>query len=365
MKTIKRLFTWIVKNIALVIEGNPVLSMLMPKVVMGIEPITLAAIIAGTAALGSTAMSTFGGKGGGGGGGVGDPTMFDQRNPDQKRIDAARADLITKYLKNYVPGKEYEGERVAEMSPYEQQGMGYLQKYLDQPLYGRNTLASENYLNQTLTGGFDPKTSEYYRALRDEQALNERMARDKLYANLGSRHKFFSSEMVAGEADMAEKTNTYLNKIMMEAAMKERDRQDAAVRTATVLDKDMLRAPLERTQAATQYGALPRDLQQAALDAAYNDFIRKQNELGTLASGTAAGGGQSMGAIFDEPVPKKSFMDSGGSQLMNTAVNLALMYAMSGGGGGSAGAATAATSGGYTGSGYGGFGVPSIYGAAG
>lgn len=238
--------------------------------------------LVGSAAVsvGSWALNKYAGpkKKGGGGGGQAIPADFDPRNPDQKRVEGALADFVTKYLPDYEPGKPYEGDLSAQISPYETQGLSFLQKALDQPDQSGLMEIAQKQVMDTLQGKFDPRTSEYYRAMREEAELNRRDAIDQTRLGLGARNKFFASERIAEEGDINLRHNTFLNRMLAEMAEKERVRALGTVPIAQELDLYNRSVPLLKAESAMKLGALPRELDQSGLDRMYQEFVRQRKE---------------------------------------------------------------------------------------
>lgn len=229
-------------------------------------------------------------KGGGDGGGAG-PTLdfVDTRNSDQRKIDSNFSDFISKYLPGYVPGQAYTGKLSAPASPYENQGLNYLQKFLDNPDPSGLMGNASNVLNKTLTGGYDPYTSPYYKSLRQGAQIEQGDAQNQLNAQLGARGKYFSSEALNENQQLQTRTTNYLQNILGQLAQTERQNQLSAVPQAADLNNKVTLAPVA---AASTFGALPRELEQKDLENAYQSFLNSRSELSSipgLARGTFSG----------------------------------------------------------------------------
>lgn len=207
------------------------------------------------------------------------PEMIDTRNPERRQIDSFLANYVSKYGPMYEPGKAYGGKRTAGMSSFEGQGLEqFLTQYLNAPDVSGELGDVRGLLNKTVKGGFDPGTSEYYQALRDEAGYNRKAAVDDTNADLGARGKFFSSEAVSKYGDINAQMRIGLNKNMAELADRERARSLSAVPQAAALEDFIAGIPLNKAKAATSIGSLPRLLEQADLEALYQDFERRQKE---------------------------------------------------------------------------------------
>src|SRR3990167_8809618 len=216
------------------------------------------------------------------------PQTFDSRTSERQQVDQFLANFVSTYGKQYQPGKPYGDDLTAGLGSFERQGLDqYLAKYLNQPVVTPNLRASQDYYGKVLAGGFDPGTSEYYRALREEAGLNQKNAIRDLNAELGGRGKYFSSEAVKKTGDITQATDIALNKLLAELGLTERGYQDRAATAAPQLEEYLSGIPLARAKAATTVGAIPRMLEQQDLESLYQDFLRRQGELGgTIGAGS-------------------------------------------------------------------------------
>ena len=206
------------------------------------------------------------------------PQDLDSRNPDTKRVQGVLADWITKYLPGFEPGKPYGGNLSASMSPYESTGMQYLSKYLQGPDYTGLLQQAGDEVSKTLSGNYDPSTSQFYKAARDTAAQNQTDAITQLNQGLGASGKFFSSERVRGMSDIGTKTTNYLNNILGQLSENERNRMLQVLPEARAINQDVMNAPIKKITAATTFGALPRELEQQNYERQYQEFVRQQQE---------------------------------------------------------------------------------------
>ena len=231
------------------------------------------------------------------------PQDYDSRNPEKKQVDSFLADYISKYGSMYEPGKAYSGKLSAGMSNYESRGLEqFLNEYLNTGVSSQ-TGDVRNLLNKTITGGFDPKTSPYYQAFRDEAAYNQKGAIDRTRADLGARKKFFSSEAIDKEGDINAQTGIQLNKVMADLAGQERDRSMSAVPAAAGLEEYLSGIPLQKATAATTLGALPRQLEQDDLERQYQDFKRQQLEYQGVINQAGDISGRPVEPYSPQPIP--------------------------------------------------------------
>lgn len=227
------------------------------------------------------------------------PTMLDTRNPDQKAIDQFLSGFITKYGPMYQPGKAYSGQLTAPMGTLENSGQDFLAQFLNAPNMSPNLTAASSLLNKNLTGGFDPKTSDFYSALRDEAKYNQGRAIDTTRQDLGARGKFFSTEALQKEGDINAQTTIGLNKDMATLADNERTRQNQSLALAQPFENFISNIPLNKATAAQTVGAYPRQLQQADFERQYQDFKRQQDELAGVVGDAKAGFGGNSSALTE------------------------------------------------------------------
>lgn len=216
-----------------------------------------------------------------------EPITVDPRNDQRKQMDQFLANFVSTYGPKYEPGKAYTGAFTAPLSKFENQGLDqFLAQYLNQDALTPQLSDVRSLLDKTVTGGFDPGTSDYYRALRSMAGYNRQQAIRDTNADLGARNKFFSSEAVSKYGDINAQTANSLNLAMADLADKERSRSMSAVPLLTSLENFLQNIPLQKAQAATTIGAIPRELAQKDLEAQYQDFKRQQTELGQVINAT-------------------------------------------------------------------------------
>lgn len=207
---------------------------------------------------------------------------LDFRNPDQKAVQGSLSSWITKFLPQYQPGEKYTGKLSAGMSDYESQGLGYLGNYLSQSGVTPALNNAQGYLSKVLGGGFNPQTSDYYKALKEEAMTNNQEALDETKRGNASRNKYFSSEALRSEGDVRTKTANYLNKVLGELGQFERGQQTSALPYVTGINEAVTQEPYKKALAATTIGALPRALEQSDLERQYQEFIRQKTQMAAI-----------------------------------------------------------------------------------
>ena len=179
-------------------------------------------------------------------------------------------------------GEGYGGKMTAEMSPYEKTGLEqWLAPFLEAPATGKSFAAGEEELGKVLRGEYDPRTSPYYTGLKTEAMTNLEEVIDQIRGQKAAGGEFFTSERIGEEQkagrDVAQNLNTMLGQMFEQ----ERARTFAALPLAMQYDEyAQTTAPMAKMTAASTFGALPRQIEQADLERKYQDFVNtKQRQL--------------------------------------------------------------------------------------
>lgn len=180
-------------------------------------------------------------------------------------------------------GEAYPGELVAPLSEPEQTGISTLGQYLETPLptEGRLYGLGKAELEKTLAGEeYDPLKGEYYQAYRENLMRELQEAKDRLASRTSARDAFYGGGRVAGEAELEETALGEMREKLGGLYETERMTRLGTVPMATDLLGYEERAPLARIAAAQEFGALPREWEQAGLDAERMEWLRQLTELG-------------------------------------------------------------------------------------
>jgi len=115
-------------------------------------------------------------------------------------------------------------------------------------------------LSQIAGGGAfqDPRSNPYYLGLRQQNDIDYGEGLAQLRNRQNATGMYNSSGAYRGEADYSAKNNAYMNSILGQLYESERSRDN----------------PYTRMAAISQYGSLPRLLEQARLDAEYNKSVQ-------------------------------------------------------------------------------------------
>ena len=189
-----------------------------------------------------------------------------------------------------LAGTEYQGPLVAALSEFEETGLQGLEDYLGQPLPTEGTMykSAVDEIMKTLTGEYDPAESEYYKAYRTGVMRELEESKDRLAARASAGDKFFGGGRIATEGELEESAMGDMAMVMGQLAESERERRLGAVPQALGLTQYGEEAQLQRVAASQQYGELPRLIEQAEMDADYQEWIRALGDLG-IALDTATG----------------------------------------------------------------------------
>lgn len=188
-------------------------------------------------------------------------------------------------------GETYPGPLMAALSEFEETGLEGLKGYLDKPLptEGQLYTSAVDEIVKTLSGEeYDPSQGEYYQAYKTSVLRELEEAKDRLAARASAGDKFFGGGRIATEGELEESALGNMAMVLGELAEKERERRLGAVSQALGLTQYEEEASLQRIAASQQFGALPRLIEQAEMDAEYQEWIRALNDLG-IALDTATG----------------------------------------------------------------------------
>lgn len=184
------------------------------------------------------------------------------------------------YMNLFIPGTAYGDQFTAGMSPYETQGLGLLSKLLNLPATGELFGAGKQQLLDTLGGRYaDIKSSPWIRSMINLSKQNLGDLITQARGRRGARGTYYTSDALSEESDLGERTQNYLDTIIGQFIESERGRQFGAVEPALAYEQyGGMTAPLSRISASQTFGALPRLIEQARLEAKYKDFLRIRQE---------------------------------------------------------------------------------------
>jgi hypothetical protein len=234
----------------------------------------------------------------------------------QFQLDLGRdlSNFTRTFLKQFTPGKDFPGDLVVDKpSEFENIGLGLLGDFITKSPTGALFDAAKGQLMSTLQGDFaDPATSPFIKSITTLANQNLQDQIDQTRARRGARGTFFTRAGIQEESRLTERTLNALNAVIGDFQNQERGRQLTAVPLAESLERfGSVDTPLKQIQAATTIGSLPRILEQASLEADYQDFLRKQSELGAVPALGNAVFSRNIPFQFTTtaPQPKSNFLD--------------------------------------------------------
>ncbi len=209
----------------------------------------------------------------------------------QQEAGKSLADFVQKYIKSYEPGADYSGlSSLSSATDPEKQGLGILSSYLSSANPESLNNASK-VVNDTLSGGYDPYSSNYYSGMRRNLEKERGVALAGAKRN-AAKYGYRTSSIENKRLGQVEE-NTYnrLSDIIAQVQENERGRQLNAVPFALQVAQAETNVPLQKVQASQQYGSLSRLLEGVN----YQDFLRKQTE--------KSGAVNAAGSLYGTSVP--------------------------------------------------------------
>jgi hypothetical protein len=183
-------------------------------------------------------------------------------------------------------GQPYGGQLVAGFSPAQQQSQSYLQNYLQSPIsmsnYAQNPLfqAGAQNLYNTVGGQYVSPNSPFTQGMNQyymsqvypqmQAQLNQQLARTGSLSGSGAQYQM---------GNLAQQGQDYLTALGAQNYQTERQNQLNAIPEAMNAAMSMQQAPAAQEQMLYQMGLPAQQQQQSQLTAAYQDYLRQQNQL--------------------------------------------------------------------------------------
>lgn len=183
------------------------------------------------------------------------------------------------YLKPRIGRKPeaYPGEFIAPMAPLEERALGRVGERLDAPMPEPFGWAGEE-IRKTLAAEYDPATSPFYAAHREQAQRELEEAREMMRDIAAGTGRYFGGVRVEQERELVGEHIRDLAMRSAEMAERERERRLGVVPYAMKLGLMEEEIPGRRIEEAMQYGELPRELEQLELAALYQDWLRRKKE---------------------------------------------------------------------------------------
>lgn len=203
---------------------------------------------------------------------------------------SALNDYLTKEIGK--PGPTYTGDRVAPASALEQKSLDAANRYADAPATTPTLGLAADEIKKTLSGDYDPSTSPYYQAVKAEAARNLDVTNNRIKDSAAGAGRYYSGARIKAQADAGVQVNNQLNTTLGAIAQQERQNRLSVIPQALAVDEQTTLADAKKAQALQTIGALPRELQQAMLDAMFQQFQQQFYEYPLNVAGLAAGPAQ-------------------------------------------------------------------------
>jgi len=185
------------------------------------------------------------------------------------------------WLKGQIgqPGESYQGQMVAPQSTQEAQSFDFLRKYGEGDIsQAPMQTQSKKVISDTLTNRYDPTTSPYYQAVKAESAKNLEDVQKNIASNSAGAGRYWTGGRLKEQGEAATQNALGLNKVLGELALKERQNQLSVIPQALGIAQTESLEPLQKATAYQTLGALPREIEQAKNQAAYNEWLRANVE---------------------------------------------------------------------------------------
>lgn len=199
-------------------------------------------------------------------------------------------EALTGWLTSQVgkPGPSYAGDVMAPMSEFERMAEEPLRKYAAAPIPSIWQEGREE-ISKTLKGDYDPASSPYYQAVKAEAAKNLGETQKEIASRAAGGGRYYTGARLGEQATAATDVGIALNKMLGGIAEKERERRFQAAPVAQEFAQYEEREPIRKTAALREYGALPRELQQAYLDTIRSEWEKSTRDWPLDIAGLASG----------------------------------------------------------------------------
>lgn len=169
---------------------------------------------------------------------------------------------------------QYPTMKIPGMTDIELEGQKWLQDYLNMGVPSGITTGISQ-LKKTVEGGYDPMTSPAYQGYRETSKMEEEGAINELRRRLQLvGHGDFSSPALKQEGATRRGYSADRMSYLGSLYDRERDRQMGAAGPLIEASDYASKAPLRKTEAATAYGGLPRQIETAQEEADYMALLQ-------------------------------------------------------------------------------------------
>lgn len=182
---------------------------------------------------------------------------------------------VASYLSSKIGQPEkYTGEFVAPLTDIEKTGLEQVREIGETPTHPVLEEGAEE-VRKTLANNYDPETSVFYQAYRNRLMQELADAQRRLREEAAGAGRFFHGGRLEVTRRLQEDALRDLALQNAQLAERERERRLQVLPYALQFAESAQELPLQRAAALLQYGAIPRSLEQARLDALYREFLRQ------------------------------------------------------------------------------------------
>lgn len=174
--------------------------------------------------------------------------------------EAGLRDDLLGYVNKYYDANE----NMKNLTPYEEQALGYLEEYnMGGP--SRINQMSEQEMIKTLSDGYDPATSPYYAPVIAGIEQRRDQARDRLRRSSQIGGNLTSLSRVRAESDSDTNYEAMIAEMMLNLQSQERQNKLSVLPQAMKYGEYVEETPLRKADATRTIGSIPRDLEDKAI----------------------------------------------------------------------------------------------------
>ena len=232
--------------------------------------------------------------------------------PEYKRVRQAVSQKILDYLNRPAPEppSTYVGP-----TPEQEEYFNVMRSL------GRRTGLPQSYrsaqqeINRTLTGGYDPTTSLYYKAMRDAAMYNLRESLRRIADTAAGGNRYWTGARSRLQQRAITETTNNLNQLLGQLALRERQNRLATIPYAMQMGRIEETLPVQRASYLFDVGDIIRQLETQKLDDLYRRWFFQN--LQWPQTWTQLG----LGMIQGEPISIQNIVHRGSPSLFSRIVS--------------------------------------------
>lgn len=190
---------------------------------------------------------------------------------------------------------DYPQLQIAGLTSSQQQQQGQLSQYLGQGTEGYNLAMDQT--RKTLAGGYDPRTSDYYKGFRQEAEQVRGKSNEAIRRRAQAGGMLQSSPYANIEAGANRELDSFMLRKLGEMYERERDREDTAANRAGDLGQQQFGNLL----ASQSMADMPRMIEQMRNQAVYEEQIQELLHAYTYQANIATGMMQYTPGTYTQP----------------------------------------------------------------